>query len=65
MVALGGDLYIYGGYRRTAEGKEIVLTDIIVARVQDGIVKQPWKRLAISKSPSYRLVTPPEGYVHP
>ena len=49
MVALGGHLYIYGGTRRTPEGQDIVLKDIIMARVQDGTVKQPWKRLAISE----------------
>ena len=55
MVALGGDLYMYGGIRPTPEGREIVLTDIIVAKVQDGILKQPWKRLSISEPPFYRL----------
>lgn len=49
MVALGGDLYIYGGVRRTPEGDDIMLTDVIVAKVQGGVVKQPWRRLAISK----------------
>ncbi|CAL5228026.1 g11089 [Coccomyxa viridis] len=57
MVALGGHLYIYGGTRRTPEGQDIVLKDIIMARVQDGTVKQPWKRLAIranGRQPSKR-----------
>ena len=49
MIALGGDLYVYGGIRRTPEGQDIVLTDILVARAKEGIVNQPWKRLAISK----------------
>lgn len=49
MVALGGDLYIYGGTKRTPEGKRSVLSDIIVARAQGGVVNQPWKRLFVSK----------------
>ncbi len=50
MVALGGDLYVYGGAREMADGEETILSDILVARAQNGIVNQPWKRFAVSES---------------
>ena len=55
IVALGGDLYLYGGTRTTlpatSQGADdVVLSDILVARAQNGIVTQPWKRFAVSES---------------
>ena len=50
MVALGGDLYVYGGAREMADGEETILSDILVARAENGIVNQPWKRFAVSES---------------
>ena len=55
MVALGGDLYVYGGSQTTAlapvpEREGMVRSDILVARARDGIVNQPWKRLVVSES---------------
>ncbi|CAL5228024.1 g11087 [Coccomyxa viridis] len=55
MVALGGDLYVYGGTQTTAlapvpDREDMVRSDILVARAQDGIVNQPWKRLAVKAS---------------
>ena len=54
MLALGGDLYVYGGNQISARGpsqqvEDTVLTDVLVARAQNGTVNQPWKRLAVSK----------------
>ncbi len=50
MVALGGDLYVYGGYKETSDGGGLALSDILVARAQDGVVNQRWKQFAISES---------------
>ena len=53
MVALGGDLYVYGGCKETSAcppGSRQFLSDIIVARARNGVVSQPWKQLAISES---------------
>ena len=67
MVALGGDLYVYGGTQTTAlapvpDREDMVRSDILVARAQDGIVNQPWKRLAVSKSaPSAKPLHVPEN----
>ena len=50
MVALGGHLYVYGGVRVKPDGADTILSDVIRARAQGGVVNQPWKRLAIGKS---------------
>ncbi len=50
MVALGGDLYVYGGVRVMRDGADTILSDVLVARAQGGVVNQPWKRLAIGES---------------
>ena len=57
MIALGGDLYVYGGVQRTSDGQDLVLSDILVARAQDGIVDQPWKHFAASESADSSLYT--------
>ena len=53
MVALGGDLYVYGGAREMPDGEDTVLSDILVARAQNGVVNQPWKHFTVSKSPPF------------
>ncbi|CAL5222059.1 g4358 [Coccomyxa viridis] len=63
MVALGGDLYVYGGCKETSAcppGSRQFLSDIIVARARNGVVSQPWKQLAIKESvgPPPRLIEP-------
>lgn len=50
MVALGGDLYIYGGIKRVQHGQDRVLSDVLVARACNGIVDQPWHRLDTGES---------------
>ena len=55
MVALGGDLYVYGGTKRMQKGQDRVLSDILVARAQHGIVNQPWKQLDVSERPPSRF----------
>lgn len=61
MVALGSDLYVYGGTREMQDGEDNILSDILVARARDGVVNQTWKRLAISKrAPPHGVVLAPE-----
>ncbi|CAL5228031.1 g11094 [Coccomyxa viridis] len=50
IVALGGHLYVYGGVRAMRDGTDTILSDVLVARAQGGVVKQPWRRLAIGTS---------------
>jgi len=50
MIALDGDLYVYGGVRQVADGKDDILSDVLVARAHNKIVNQPWKRISISES---------------
>ena len=50
IVALGGHLYVYGGVRAMRDGTDTILSDVLVARAQGGVVKQPWRRLAIGES---------------
>ena len=50
MIALDGDLYVYGGVRQVADGEDNILYDVIVAKAHNGIVNQPWKRILISAS---------------
>ena len=58
LVALGGDLYVYGGARQMHDGEDTILADILVARTQNGIVNQPWKRFSVSKPPPSAQIKP-------
>ena len=42
------------------DGEDTVLSDILVARAQNGIVNQPWKRFTVSKpaAPSSQTCPP-------
>ena len=56
MIALGGDLYIYGGRdksfadRSKRRDDSYILSDILVARGKNGYVNQPWKQFAFGES---------------
>ena len=63
MVALGGDLYIYGGIlgagdRSAERDSDQVLSDVLVAKAKDGIVSLPWMRIEFSESAPPSITVP-------
>ena len=54
MIALGENLYVYGGIHTLPDGDDEILSDILVAKASSsGEIQQPWKRLPICEaSPS-------------